>query len=343
MSAELNILKEMGFSEERAKKALQQCGNNSVESAMEWLLAHADDPMDTSEPVSDPTPTQVPAARGDSKDDVAVKQEPPSSPMSGVPCSSKETSENANLDGDQVPQLPKSIKCDDCGRKLRTEAEVEFHAVKTGHQSFSESTEEVKPLTEEEKLEKKKKLEEVIRQRRIEREEKAKKEAIEKEKSRRKVGQEIAHTRQKIEEQEMKKLAEERLREKMEDKLAKQRVLEQIERDKQARRQKFNMDPLPQPVQPAPVQELVAPPKDYSECKLQIRLTNGETLTQTFGAQEQLAAVRLYVQLHRTDGDAPFTLMTSFPRKVFKEEDYEVPLAGLGLVPAAVLIVTKVQ
>lgn len=38
-----------------------------------------------------------------------------------------------------------------CGKLFRTEDEVQFHAVKSGHTNFSESTDEIKPLTEEEK------------------------------------------------------------------------------------------------------------------------------------------------------------------------------------------------
>lgn len=48
--------------------------------------------------------------------------------------------------------------CNDCGRKLRSAAQAEAHAEKSGHVNFSESTEEIKPLTEEEK---KAKLEEL--------------------------------------------------------------------------------------------------------------------------------------------------------------------------------------
>lgn len=41
-----------------------------------------------------------------------------------------------------------------CGKLFKTSEEVEFHAVKSGHTNFSESTEEKKPLTEEEKQQK---------------------------------------------------------------------------------------------------------------------------------------------------------------------------------------------
>jgi hypothetical protein len=64
---------------------------------------------------------------------------------------------------------------------------------------------------------------------------------------------------------------------------------------------------------------------------------------QTFKAKEPLSAVRVYVQMNRSDGDksAIVKFMTSFPRKIFSEEDYEKPLDTLGLCPSAVVIVSK--
>lgn len=60
-------------------------------------------------------------------------------------------------------------------------------------------------------------------------------------------------------------------------------------------------------------------------------MSDGKAIVQTFGASEPLAAVRLYVELNRTDGVAdPFNLMTSFPRRVFQGEDYDKPLEVLG-------------
>lgn len=75
-----------------------------------------------------------------------------------------ETSETATADDpDAGPALKpgevaQSLVCNDCGRHLRSHAQAEFHASKTGHINFSESTESIKPLTEEEK---KAKLEEL--------------------------------------------------------------------------------------------------------------------------------------------------------------------------------------
>ena len=71
------------------------------------------------------------------------------------------------------------------------------------------------------------------------------------------------------------------------------------------------------------------------------RLTNGTTITQSFGTKEQLAAVRLFIEMNRTDGNGNFKLQTNFPRRIFSEEDFENTLDALGLVPSAVIIVSK--
>ena len=47
---------------------------------------------------------------------------------------------------------------DRCNKLFRSNEEVEFHAAKTGHSQFSESTDEKKPLTEEEKKEQLRKI-----------------------------------------------------------------------------------------------------------------------------------------------------------------------------------------
>ena len=71
-------------------------------------------------------------------------------------------------------------------------------------------------------------------------------------------------------------------------------------------------------------------PSPASRRRVQIWLTDGAALTSQFAAKEALAAVRLYVQMNRTDGQSDFTLGTAFPRRVFTPEDYERPLDSLG-------------
>lgn len=82
--------------------------------------------------------------------------------------------------------------------------------------------------------------------------------------------------------------------------------------------------------------------KNYDECKIQIRLTDGKSIVQTFKAKEQLAAVRLWIEMNRTDGAGPFNIMQTFPRKVYTDDDMQRTLADLGLVPATSLVISKI-
>jgi len=256
----INTLKDMGFPEERAKKALNKTGWSGVESAMEWLLSH-------------------PEGEDEEEEDEEMQAEP------------------------EVPKVP---------------------------------------LTPEEKAQKIIEMEQLRVKKRAEREEREKQEQIEKEKRRVAEGKIMSKTRQQVDDQEIKKLAEERRREKLETAKAKQRALDAIESDKRAR--KLERDAakginVPKPtVEDAPKQ----PQRNYDETKIQIRLQDGKKLEQTFKAKEPLSAVRVYLQMNCPDlAGSPIKLMTSFPRKVFSEEDYEKPLEVLGLCPSAVIIMSK--
>lgn len=199
-------------------------------------------------------------------------------------------------------------------------------------------------LTAEEKEQKLKELEERRAIKRKEREEREKEEATERERRRVEDGKALSKLKQDLNDQEIKKLADERRREKQETADAKRRVLEQIEADKRARQMerdaakgKISDAPTPQPPAAAPV-----PKRNYDETKIQIRLQDGQKLEQTFKSKESLSAVRVFIQMNRSSGESsPIKLMTSFPRKVFVEEDYEKPLEALGLCPSAVLILSK--
>ncbi|KOC69006.1 UBX domain-containing protein 1 [Habropoda laboriosa] len=317
-SSEINMLIDMGFSESKAKAVASFSSSDDDLNFYFRLLAHSDDAEPSSEP---------PIAE--------------SAPASIVQTPDQEDTADA---GGQVSttEIAKSMKCDICGKLFKSNLEVEIHATKSGHDRFSESTEEKKPLTEEEKREQLRILTEKLRQKNKERDEQEKKDAQEREKNRIKSGKEMAQARRRLEELEMKKILEERKREKEEEKQARQRVREQIEADKAARRAKANVDKVPTEPPPVPLSPCTTPSKkEYNETKLHIRLTNGETLTQNFGSKEQLSAVRLFIELNRTDAPDSFNLMTNFPKKIFTEDDYETPLNVLGLVPSAVLIVQR--
>lgn len=286
---------------------------------MEWLLAHVDEDIPKEVPVADEAP------KGD-----AGSSEPSSASTSAPP-----------------PAEAKSIKCNECNKLFRSQLEVEFHASKSGHSDFSESTEEKKPLSEEEKRDQMAKLEEKLKLKRLEREAKELEEKLEREKLRIKSGKDMAEARRKIEEDEMKKIVAQRKREKEEERLLREKVKAQIEADRQARKLKDSKEagivlpPTPVVAPSLPTGTKTAP-KDYTHTRIQIRMTDGSSVVESFDVKEQLAAVRLFVQM-KQGPTIPFSLMTNFPKRVFTEEDFEKPLEVLGLVPSAVLIVTKPQ
>lgn len=192
---------------------MQVTNHKGVEMAMEWLLAHVDEEI----------PAAATPAAATAADDNA-------------PSSSGAATEEAAATADGA--VAKSLKCDDCGKVFKDQTEVEYHAAKTGHSNFSESTEEKKALTEDEKKAQLSLIEEKLKQKRVEREEREKAEALERERNRIRSGKDMTEARRRMEEIEMKKIVDQRKREKEEEKAARDRVRAQIEADKAARKAK---------------------------------------------------------------------------------------------------------
>ncbi|XP_076174586.1 UBX domain-containing protein 1 [Ptiloglossa arizonensis] len=316
-STDINMLVDMGFNLPNAEKALEITGNKGVVPAMEWLLAHSDDAeLSPEQPTAESSTTSI----------------------AQIPAEDSSASASGQV---STTEVAKSMKCDVCGKLFKSNLEVEYHATKTGHDRFSESTEEKKPLTEEEKREQLRILTEKLKQKNKEREEQDRIDTFARERDRIRVGKQMAQARRKWEELETKKMMEQRRQEKEDEKQARQKVRAQIEADKIARRARANAKEEPRTPPSAPSSSTTLYSKNYSETKLQIRLTNGQTLMHNFGHKEQLSAVVLFIEMNRTDDSAPFSLMTNFPKKIFTEDDYDTPLDVLGLVPSSVLIVKK--
>ncbi|VDO78596.1 unnamed protein product [Soboliphyme baturini] len=215
------------------QEALKSVGGENVAAALEWLLREQEGVEEHQEKIS-----------GD------------------IPGKSTDMAKNAEAsDPSAVSETSKaqSIKCDECGKLLATEADVLLHSTKSGHSTFSESTEQIQQMTEEERKERLKAIESKIKENRIKMEALDRQKAIDMEKQRRKTGQELLQAKQKyddtlkvgfrsvssiqlycvvnfakhwrgdallgsifwLEEMEMKKLIEERKKNKREDYLAK--------------------------------------------------------------------------------------------------------------------------
>jgi hypothetical protein len=251
------------------RKVALETNKNDVTEAMEWLLCHAED---VEMPAAAPPPATPPPASAQEVKQESVEPVRAEAGVSGE--TDVETgAEPAAEETEEPPLEAKALKCEECGKLFRTPDEANFHAIKTQHSQFSETTEEKKPLTEEEKAEQMRLVQEKLKQRRLERERKETEEALIRERNRIKQGREMTEGRRKLEELEMKKIADERKREKLdEEKLARQRVVDQIAADREARRQKEQKvsEVVPKPVTAVPVSSSPGEKKVYDQTRLQV-------------------------------------------------------------------------
>eukprot|EP01118_Nematostelium_gracile_P004669 TRINITY_DN1556_c0_g1_i1.p1 TRINITY_DN1556_c0_g1~~TRINITY_DN1556_c0_g1_i1.p1 ORF type:complete len:466 (+),score=126.55 TRINITY_DN1556_c0_g1_i1:100-1497(+) len=75
------------------------------------------------------------------------------------------------------------------------------------------------------------------------------------------------------------------------------------------------------------------------DCSIQIRETNGNTMKRQFQKTDTVQMLYDFVSQYRTDGNAPFQLMTTFPKKTFTGEMLSMTLQQADLTPRANVIV----
>ncbi|KAI5812598.1 ubiquitin-related domain-containing protein [Pyronema omphalodes] len=318
-----DVLLEMGFDAERVKLAVAK--TKGLHDAIEWLDKNSETPIEQ------------------------LKGGATASSSSAAPAGD---SEELNADGDiaEVTGTAASLKCSDCGALFSSADRAQFHAARTEHSNFEESTEVIKPLTEEEKKAKLEELREKLAAKRAA-------QAIadiasnkENERIRRKRTQEGEKMKQDLLKKKQLDEAAQARRDKIADERAKAEVKERIKRTHEERRQKAEAEkakraglPVPGSSQPAPaptaapVTQKVA--VNHSETKLQLRLPSGPPLLKTFAVDTTLFEVAAAIEEEK--GFAPKSFTTAFPRKVFQQGiDFGLTLKEAGLVPNYVLIVS---
>jgi len=206
---------------------------------------------------------------------------------------------------------------------------------------------ERKPLTEEEKkqaLARLKFKKEELRRKKQEEEARLEKE---RELKRRATGKEALEAQQKWKEDQVKRDAALKRKEKEEERKAKAAIKEKIERDKRERLSKAKPSPTAVPAQPTTTVGSAAPPaqpavaKEYDTCTIQVRLTNGSTLTKDFKPTDTLRTVHTWVGQDRTDNHRGFfALSTAYPRKDYSGSALDsTTLKAADLVPRGSLMV----
>jgi UBX domain-containing protein 1/4 len=246
----------------------------------------------------------------------------------------------------ELAEQAKSYVCNDCGKKFRNTAEAEYHASKTEHQDFSESTDEIAPLTEEEKKAKLADLKERMAAKRAVQAEQDKKDAKRNEQISRKKTKESEDLKEQLRAKEQIKEAEKKRKEKQDDIEAKKRIQARIAADKEERRLKAEREKaeragvaLPQAQSAAPVSAAPTtskPASEYTEARLRLQ-TSGGNIMKTFPVDTTLFEVASAIGDEIGRDVESFT--QNFPRKVFDKEYFDQTLKELKLVPSASLIV----
>ncbi|EST09264.1 hypothetical protein PSEUBRA_001222 [Kalmanozyma brasiliensis GHG001] len=335
------MLLDMGFAQERVDWALYTTKNAGLQPALDHLEANQDNAVPTDYKSAAPAAGSSSGAGHDydEEDEAALAD-----------LVSKKGLAAADDAINNVGEA-KSIKCTDCGKIFKSPAFASFHAEKAGHTSFEESTEEIKPLTEEEKKEK---LEELRTKLAAKRAAQSKIDAEENranEKIRRKAGQDLSEVKEEMKRKEQLKEAERKRKEKADDAAFKAKIKAQIEADKRERAAKAAADKakregggVTEAVPAAPSAAALAASagaqankSSANEARLRVRAPGGMWMG-TLPAEATLADVAQKVKAEGKDGGAAqLKFSTNFPRKIFDASDASKTLRELGLVPNAAL------
>ncbi|KAI0343360.1 hypothetical protein BDW22DRAFT_1356997 [Trametopsis cervina] len=345
-----DVLLSMGFDADRVEWAIKATNGRGLQPAMDFLIENDGKPISELPTVTSTSgSTAVPGGDIEEDDEELEALKAVYGKKGGV------EAQSAAADAEAAAEA-RSIKCSQCGKIFRNTALAQFHAEKSGHDQFEESTEEIKPLTEEEK---KQKLAELREKMAAKRAAKAKEEAKEfkaNEAIRRKTGKDMNEYREELKVKQALKDAEAKRKEKEDDKKARAAIKAQIEADKKARADKAAREkalregkPLPgsdaaptaaaSTSTPAAAQPSVAG-KDYAQTRLQIRMASGgQPYTTTLASDATLREVAEYLagQTLAVDVDT-VSFAQHFPRKQFTQADFSRTLRELGLTPSAVLI-----
>jgi hypothetical protein len=250
----------------------------------------------------------------------------------------------AQAKAEEAADQARSLVCNECGKKFKGTAQAEFHASKSGHTDFAESTEEIVPLTEEEKQAKLAELRDKLAAKKAVLSEQDKIDQKRNEQINRKKTKETEDLKEQLRVKEQIKEAEKKRREKQADIDAKKRIQAKIAADKEERRLKTEREKAARagvaiPVAAAPA-AAPAPPKpasDYKETRLRLQTSAGNIM-KTFPVETTLFEVAAAVGEETGRDVESFT--QNFPRKVFSQEYFGESLKDLKLVPSASLIVT---
>ncbi|KXT04160.1 hypothetical protein AC578_48 [Pseudocercospora eumusae] len=252
----------------------------------------------------------------------------------------------------EAPQLEageqaRSMVCNECQKKFRSMAQAQFHAEKSGHTDFAESSEELAPLTEAEKAQRLQELKAKLAEKRAAQAIADKADQKRNEEIRKKHTKENDDAKEELQRKEQIKEAQKKKQEKADDIAAKKRIREKIEADKAARKAKAEeekrMRENPDAYNPgapsaagggAAIAAAPTQKTNHSEARLRLQTTSGNIM-KTFPAETTLFEVAAAIE--QENGTKATSFGINFPRKTFAYEDFGMTLKECGLVPSAAL------
>lgn len=155
--------------------------------------------------------------------------------------------------------------------------------------------------------------------------------------------------------------AQEQRKRQQEAKAEKDRILREIENNKEERKEREKQR---RALAKAKAEEILNPesaeasvdqivPKNWTaatqlrSCSLQIRLFNGATIREKFASGQTISKdVRTWIASQRTDGDTPFTLkqiLSPLPNRTITISEEQESLQCLGLLPSATLVMVPIK
>ncbi|KAL3424436.1 hypothetical protein PVAG01_03717 [Phlyctema vagabunda] len=306
-ATDLEQLLDMGFVKERAELAVKKTGG--LNAALQWLEDNQDKSMEE-------ITAEQPKATEDDNEAPALKE----------------------------GEVAKSMVCDDCGKKFRSMQQAEAHAERTEHTNFSESTEEIAPLTEEQKKERLAELRAAAAEKKAKQAVIDKEEAKKNEKIRMKSTKEIQDIKEELAKKEQIKIAAAKRAEKISDAAAKKRIQDKIAADKEERRLKAEAlkaqragQAVPLAPEPTPVAAAPAVVKNHTDTRLRLQ-TAGGNIMKSFPVETTLFEVAQALEADGITGIESFTM--TYPKKTYSGSiDFAKTLKEAGLIPSAVLIV----
>jgi len=310
MPSDLDQLLDMGFDGERAKLAAKATG--SLQDAIDWLEKNQDIPID-----------ELQAAQ--TANAASTSDEPPAL---------------------QPGEEAHSLVCEDCGKKFRSTAQAEWHASKTEHTNFAESTEEIKPLTEEEKKQKLAELKDKMMAKKAAQAEQDKLDRKKNEQIRMKSTKESQNLKEDLQKKEQLKEMQKKKQEKLDEAEARKKVLAKLEAQKEERKRKAEAEKAVRAGQtPAPIVETPGPTSSgpttskpasaYTETRLALQTPTGRVM-KSFPVETTLFEV---AQALEESGLEVNSFTQNFPKKVFDRTDFGMSLKEAGMVPSAALII----